>query len=100
EEQLIDLKELNHIRIAKEERVLEGDAGKEKVIDKLWLSLIGNSAKSSDIQLEFYNGDENMGLMGEPLLIQKWHDRLSVALKLYKARPNRAETQQQPDLAH
>lgn len=91
QEHLVDLKTVKNIRVLKEEREVQSDEGKEKVVDKLWLSLVDSNTKSADIHLEFYNAAENMGLMGEPLLIQKWHNLLQDLLSAYKVAPNRPE---------
>ena len=92
QEHLVDLKAIKNIRIAREERMLEGDAGKEKVLEKLSLTLGDSKGKSPAIELEFYDATENMGLMGEPLLIQKWHDKLTDVINSYKATRDRTES--------
>src|SRR5690606_34916134 len=69
EERLIDLKEISRVVALKE----YNDAAIEtnKVVNKLWLSFTPLE-KSRDILLEFYNAEVNMGMMGEPVLIEKW----------------------------
>lgn len=69
EEQLIDLKEISRVSALKE----YNDAAIEtnKVVNKLWLAL-SPMEKSSNILLEFYNAEINMGMMGEPILVEKW----------------------------
>lgn len=70
--QSVDLTSVKKVSISKIEREAGAGEEKQKVIDKLGLSLL--SSVGSDIYLEFYNDDESIGLMGEPVLIQKWHD--------------------------
>lgn len=69
---LVDLNHVRRISISKEERQVGSDKDLQKVVDKLWLSLF--LSNSPDVRLEFYDSDQSMGLMGEPVLIQKWHD--------------------------
>lgn len=70
--QSVDLKNIKRVSIAKAERETVNGPEKQKVIEKLGLTL--SSSVGSDTYLEFYNDDEIIGLMGEPVLIQKWHD--------------------------
>ena len=76
--QSVDLSDVKRISISKVERETHSGEEKYKVIEKLGLSF--SSSVSSDSYLEFYNDDESMGLMGEPVLIQKWHELVKKSL--------------------
>lgn len=69
DEQVVDLREISRVDALKE----YNDAAIEtnKVVNKLWLSL-SPAEKSANILLEFYNAEVNMGMMGEPVLVEKW----------------------------
>jgi hypothetical protein len=69
-EKIIDLHEIKKVRVADIQREVGTD--KEKVIEKLWLSFSYIDLKVPETDLEFYDADESMGLMGEPLLIKRW----------------------------
>jgi hypothetical protein len=68
----VDLIHMKRVSISKVEREIVTGEQKQKVTERLGLSL--SSTVESDIYLEFYNDDESIGLMGEPVLTQKWHD--------------------------
>jgi hypothetical protein len=68
----VDLKNIKRVSITKEERETVNEQEKIKVIEKLGLSLASPTA--SEVYLEFYDDSESIGLMGEPVLIQKWLD--------------------------
>lgn len=70
--QSVDLANIKRVSISKVEREVVTGEGKEKVTEKLGLTF--SSSVVADIYLEFYNDDESLGLMGEPVLTQKWHD--------------------------
>lgn len=74
----VDLAHMNRVSISKVQREIATAEGKEKVTEKLGLTF--SSPGVADIYLEFYNDDENMGLMGEPVLAQKWHDLVKIRL--------------------
>lgn len=76
--ELVDLENIRRISISKEEREIVTGKEREKITDKLMLAL--SSAESAPVFLEFYNSDETMGMMGEPVLIQKWHDLVKGSL--------------------
>lgn len=73
-----DLADIARISISKVERETHTGEERHKIIEKLGLSL--SSSVSSDSYLEFYNDDESIGLMGEPVLIQKWHDLIKKSI--------------------
>jgi hypothetical protein len=70
--QSVDLANIKRVSISKVEREVVTGEGKEKVTEKLGLTF--SSSVVADTYLEFYNDDESLGLMGEPVLTQKWHD--------------------------
>lgn len=74
----VDLKKVKKVNVVNEHRIIGPD--REKAIDKLWLLLIYEDPKLSDTYLEFYNADENIDLVGEPLLIQKWQNLINETL--------------------
>lgn len=78
----VDLTSVTRVSISKEEREIESGTTKEKVIDRLLLLLDFHS--SSPVPLEFYNSDENMEMMGEPVLIKKWQDLVKTSLEQIK----------------
>src|SRR5690606_21440770 len=69
-ENIIDLHKIKKVRIADAHSEVGTD--KEKVVEKLWLSFSYFDLKVSETDLEFYDAEESMGLMGEPLLIKSW----------------------------
>lgn|SRR5690606_10301203 len=73
----IELADVKRISISKVERETSTGEKKQKITEKLGLSL---SSGSSDRYLEFYNDDDSIGMMGEPVLIQKWHDLVKNSL--------------------
>ena len=75
----VDLTNIKRVSISKVERDVVNGEEKQKVIEKLGLSL--SSSVVSDIYLEFYNDDESIGLLGEPVLTQKWHDLVKKSLE-------------------
>lgn len=89
EERLIDLKEISRVAALKE----YNDAAIEtnKTVNKLWLSFVPVE-KSRDILLEFYNGEINMGMMGEPVLVEKWRKLIQERIdEVKKSRKNSAK---------
>lgn len=74
----VDLANIKRVSISKVEREVLNSEEKQKVIDKLGLSL--SSSVVSDVFLEFYNDEESIGLQGEPVLTQKWHDLVKKSL--------------------
>lgn len=76
--QSVNLKNVKRVSIAKAERETVNGPEKLKVIETLGLTL--SSSVGSDTYLEFYNDDEIIGLMGEPVLIQKWQDSVKKSL--------------------
>lgn len=74
----VDLTHVKRVSISKVEREIDTGEQKQKVTERLGLSL--SSPDASDIYLEFYNDDESIGLVGEPVLTQKWHDLIKASL--------------------
>jgi len=68
----VDLKDIKRISISKEEREVGSGKEMQRVTEKLALSF--SSSNTQDFRLEFYDSEENIELMGEPVLIKKWHD--------------------------
>lgn len=83
--EFVNLENIRRISISKEEREIGTDKEREKITDKLVLAL--SPAESAPVFLEFYNSDENMGMMGEPVLIQKWHDLVKGSLGQKRQNP-------------
>jgi len=79
-ETLVDLKTIKRISISKEEKEVGSGKDKEKVILRLALSFSTSDAGVAPQILEFYDSEEILGLMGEPLLVRKWHDIVKEAL--------------------
>lgn len=80
QETVIDLKTAKRVSIYREEKEIGTGKEKEKIVERLALTLTSADARLASNSLEFYNSEENMGMMGEPLLIQKWHDIVKGAL--------------------
>lgn len=79
-ETLVDLKIIKRISISKEEKEVGSGKDKEKVILRLALSFSNSDAGVAPQVVEFYDSDDILGLMGEPLLVRKWHDIVKDAL--------------------
>jgi len=77
-EKMIDLHKVKKVKVTEEQREIGVD--KEKVVEKLWLSFSYMDPKLQEIHLEFYNAEETLGLMGEPLVIKRWEKSIQETL--------------------
>lgn len=73
---LLDLKKIKKVRVMNEQMEVGTGKEKEKIMLKLWLAFNFVNPNAPDAELEFYNSNETHGLMGEPLLIEKWRNLL------------------------
>lgn len=74
---MLDLDGLEKVYVVNHSRTA-GEKGELKVIDKLELILTFREKNKPDDKLEFYNvEDDNLRLMGELQMIEKWHDILN-----------------------
>ena len=91
QETIIDLKATKRVSIHKEEKEIGTGKDKEKITEKLALSFTSTGSLNSK-DLEFYDSEETMGLMGEPVLIQKWHNLVKDSLGQDRHKPQVVET--------
>lgn len=73
---LLDLSHFRKVRIVDEHIEVGTGREKEKTIIKLGLAFHDVNPHAPGTSLEFYNADETQGLMGEPLLIEKWRNQI------------------------
>jgi hypothetical protein len=83
--ELVDLKDINYAKIRESFRILGEKESKRKVIDLLILELIDASGNVR-YMLEFYDGEKYSDLLGETVLVKKWHDQVNAVIKKYRGR--------------
>jgi len=76
QETIVDLRATKRVSVYKEEKEIGTGKDKEKIVEKLALSFSSTGSLSNE-DLEFYDSQESMGLMGEPVLIQKWYNMVN-----------------------
>src|SRR5690606_41078692 len=77
-ENMIDLHKVKKVKVTEEQREIGVD--KEKVVEKLRLSFSYLDPKIPETHLEFYDAEESLGLMGEPLVIRRWEKSIQGSL--------------------
>jgi hypothetical protein len=69
----INLAEVKNCKISNAVRTVGNNGSSTTVIDRLSLQFVPKSKDKSDIELEFFNADENTQLSGELQVVEKWN---------------------------
>ena len=82
--QAIDLTGIQHCRLIKASRTINGKEGKHEVIERLELGFVPIAKDRPEIRLEFFNAEAGRQLNGELQSIEKWLTRINARVKIKK----------------